>query len=308
MKWVKQGLIFKPSDAPELGFTHVQSPVAIDLKGKIRIYFGSRIRDGSSRVYYMDVDPDNPKKILKIHDKPLFDAGCCGTFDQDGVLQVSISRHGQDLFMYYVGFSRMVTVPHTCMIGLAISRDGGDTFSRFSEGPIFPISTVDPYLLGSGDVIFHEGKWHMIYTSGTNWFFEDGKFEYTYALKYASSRDGINWHPTGLLAIPQETKSHAYTSPTIFQYRDSFHMYFSTRDAFNYREKGGGAYRLGYATSTDLVRWARDDSKAGIGTSPEGWDSEMICYSNVIESNGRLLMFYNGNDFGKSGIGYAELG
>jgi predicted GH43/DUF377 family glycosyl hydrolase len=305
MNWIKKGLIVAPSHLPDFGFTHFQGPVALDLEEKIRVYFGSRIKDGTSRIFYVDVDSHDPRKIFYVHSKPLFDVGLPGTFDQDGVLQVSIKVRGDEIFMYYVGFSKMITVPHTCMIGMAISKDNGNTFTKFSEGPIFPISTKDPYLLGSADVIFHDDKWHMIYTSGTKWFKKENKFEYAYVLKYASSLDGINWNPTGIIAIPQESEFHAYTSPTIFKFNNQFHMYFSTRNAYNYREKGEHAYRLGYATSDDLVHWNRTDEKAGITPSDEGWDSKMICYSNIIELNGRYIMFYNGNDFGKSGLGYA---
>jgi hypothetical protein len=49
----------------------------------------------------------------------------------------------------------------------------------------------------------------------------------------------------------------------------------------------------------------RTDEKAGIDVSTEGWDSEMICYQSIIECNGKLFMFYNGNGFGRTGIGYA---
>ncbi len=35
-------------------------------------------------------------------------------------------------------------------------------------------------------------------------------------------------------------------------------------------------------------------------------DSEMQCYPHVINLNERLVMFYNGNGFGRTGIGYAE--
>ena len=66
-------------------------------------------------------------------------------------------------------------------------------------------------------------------------------------------------------------------------------------------------YRAGYASSTDGVKWIRDDSKLGIGPSPEGWDSEMLCYPAVIEVNGRQFMFYSGNGMGATGVGYAEL-
>ena len=33
----------------------------------------------------------------------------------------------------------------------------------------------------------------------------------------------------------------------------------------------------------------------------------MICYPNIVEANNKVYMFYNGNGFGKSGFGVAEL-
>jgi hypothetical protein len=32
----------------------------------------------------------------------------------------------------------------------------------------------------------------------------------------------------------------------------------------------------------------------------------MVCYPFIIEDGNKLVMFYNGNDFGKTGIGYAK--
>jgi len=307
MKWNKKGLIFKPSDAPKFGFNHTQCPSALVLHEKIRIFFGSRLKDGSGGIFYMDVDSKNPKKILYIHDKPIFTKGLSGTFDQDGVLQVCLNKNGQDLYMYYGGFSKMISSPHTCMMGLAISRDNGETFIRLSEGPILPISKVDPYLIGSADVVFHENMWHMIYTSGTKWFNFNNQFELSYTLKYASSSDGINWSPSGFIVIPQETEFYADCKPSIIKIGDTFHMYFSSRKIFDYHDNGANSYRLGYATSKDLINWIRNDSVGGIDISSEGWDSAMICYSNIIEYNDRVIIFYNGNGFGKSGFGYAEL-
>ena len=55
------------------------------------------------------------------------------------------------------------------------------------------------------------------------------------------------------------------------------------------------------------MNWQRNDSEIGIAKSNSGFDSEMICYAAPIEVNGKVLMFYNGNDFGLAGFAYAEL-
>jgi len=81
-------------------------------------------------------------------------------------------------------------------------------------------------------------------------------------------------------------------------------MWFCYRDTIDFRD-GRGSYRIGYASSADGTFWDRHDEIAGIEASPTGWDSTMLCYPSVIEWNGTLLMFYNGNGFGQSDIGAA---
>ena len=66
-------------------------------------------------------------------------------------------------------------------------------------------------------------------------------------------------------------------------------------------------YFAGYAESEDGLTWSRMDEKIGIQKSKTGWDSEMLCYPSVIEVNRKAYMFYNGNNFGYDGFGYAIL-
>jgi hypothetical protein len=82
-------------------------------------------------------------------------------------------------------------------------------------------------------------------------------------------------------------------------------MWFCSRDSHDYRD-GAGAYRIGYARSNDGLLWERDDSYGGLDVAPQGWDATMTAYPYVMRCDERLLMFYNGNGFGRSGIGYAE--
>jgi hypothetical protein len=56
-----------------------------------------------------------------------------------------------------------------------------------------------------------------------------------------------------------------------------------------------------------LRTWERDDARAGIDVSADGWDSQMICYPAVVDLGERVLLFYNGNGFGANGFGYATL-
>ena len=83
-------------------------------------------------------------------------------------------------------------------------------------------------------------------------------------------------------------------------------MFFCYRYSLGYRGRERG-YRIGYARSEDLLTWTRDDDRAGIDISAEGWDSEMVSYPHVFELDGRTFMFYLGNQVGRHGFGLAEM-
>ena len=60
---------------------------------------------------------------------------------------------------------------------------------------------------------------------------------------------------------------------------------------------------IGYAESNNSENFKR--KPIDFTTSESGWDSEMLCYASVIKYENTYYMFYNGNNFGKTGIGYA---
>ncbi|MBZ5674970.1 MAG: hypothetical protein LAP61_12065 [Acidobacteriia bacterium] len=62
---------------------------------------------------------------------------------------------------------------------------------------------------------------------------------------------------------------------------------------------------MGYAESKDGIAWQRLDELAGLTVSPEGWDSEMVEYPCVFPHQEKLYMLYNGNGYGKTGVGLA---
>ncbi|MDO8752438.1 MAG: hypothetical protein Q7J80_00975, partial [Anaerolineales bacterium] len=95
--------------------------------------------------------------------------------------------------------------------------------------------------------------------------------------------------------------------PTVFYRNGTYHMYFCYRQAYGFRNQSNNAYRIGYAYSTDMINWERDDSRAGIDVSEDGWDSQMQCYPHIFQVDGKVYMLYNGNEFGRFGFGLAVL-
>ena len=84
-------------------------------------------------------------------------------------------------------------------------------------------------------------------------------------------------------------------------------MFFCYREATGFREMKDRGYKIGYAFSENLKNWIRDDENAGIYTSDDDWDSEMLCYPHVFNCDDKIYMLYNGNEFGRLGFGLAIL-
>ena len=137
----------------------------------------------------------------------------------------------------------------------------------------------------------------MWYLSGIGWEEINGTKRIPYHIRYAESKDGINWERKGTVCIDFKHKNETRIGrATVLQENNIYKMWYAyALDKF----------RIGYAESTDGILWNRKDDEVGIDVSKFGWDSEMIEYPFVFEHNSTKYMFYNGNNYGKTGFGYA---
>jgi hypothetical protein len=308
MKWIKKGLIFKPEDNYEWMVSHASIPVADPINDEVlRIYFGTRDREGRSFPTYLEVLADDPREIRYVHDQPILSLGKLGTFDDNGIMPSWIVNHGSKKYLYYIGWNPQVTVAYRLSIGLAISDDGGKSFSKYSEGPICDRDVDEPYFNTAPCVVVDETRWKMWYVSCTGWEMINKRPEPRYHIKYAFSDDGIHWQRTNQVCIDYDSFTAAIGRPCVFVTNGMYRMLYSYRSIENYRTDPGQSYRLGYAESSDGIHWLRRDNEVGIDKSVTGWDSEMLEYSHVFMSKRGTYLFYNGNGFGQSGFGYAVL-
>ena len=306
MNWQKKGLIFSPGMMDGWMKTHAQVPTPLVCDGFIRVYFSSRPERRLSLITFVDLDINDPARILYINPDPILEVGKPGTFDEHGIMPSSVIRDGANVYLYYSGWSRAASVPYTNSTGLAVSEDGGKSFRKLSQGPILSRGLHNPYSATSPCVLKDGDTWHMWYCSGTGWVEMDGKYEHIYDIKYAHSIDGVRWVTFGNAVIKQKTEFEAITRPYVVKAEDGFHMWFCYRGSHNFRD-GANAYRIGYAYSEDLQQWHRNDDEARINVSDTGWDSKMVAYPAIVKIDNRKIMFYNGNGFGTDGFGYAVL-
>ena len=300
MGWKKLGLIFQPDSRKWWMQSHASLPTPLQIEGSIyRVYFASRDADNRSHVGFFDIDLNNPKKILRVSREPVLRPGPLGCFDDHGVYAASAVRHGGNVYLYTIGWNPGCRTPlFYASIGLAISVDGGETFQKYGRAPIMARSEYDPCLVTSPVVLKEDSLWRMWYVSGYYWD-ESSKIPQSYYhVKYAESEDGVHWRREGVVCLDHEYPGEKNISRTwVIPADDGYCAWYS----YN---KGDG-YKIGYAESQNGLVWKRKDDEATIHPSKSGWDSDAQAYPVTIEHQGDLFMLYNGNNFGRDGVGLA---
>ena len=296
-----------PDGKLEWAQSHAQVPIAERISDElVRIYYATRDTLGRSNISFIEVDSNNPSIVIYKHMEPILQLGKLGTFDESGVMPTSVITMGNQKYLYYIGWSLKKTVPYQNAIGLAISSDGGKSFRKYAEGPIIGINNIDPYFTGTLNVLNDGNIIRGYYLSCVGWEIHDGKPEPLYVLKYAESEDGINWVRSGKIIVDfKDENEGGLVSASVIKDSNKYKMWFARRNRSDYRFNILNSYRIAYAESFDGVNWIRKDEESGISVSKDGWDSEMVAYPNVMNINGMLTMFYNGNGFGKTGFGYS---
>lgn len=279
--------------------THASVPIAEHIENDMfNVYFSSRDSQNRSFTGRITIDINHPQRIMDIAKNPVISPGALGAFDDSGAMATWLTSFNGKRYLYYVGWNLGVTVPFRNSIGVAIAPKNMETsFLKPFFGPILDRSMAEPHFCGSCCVIPGEDCWRMWYLSCTGWSLTNGKPEHRYHLKYAESKDGVNWLRYGAVAIDYiDQHEYAISRPSVVRDSDVWRMWFSSR---------GDSYRIRYAESDDGKNWRRHDSRVGIDTSVKGWDSEMIEYPFVFDHKGQRYMLYNGNGYGKSGFGLA---
>jgi hypothetical protein len=313
-KWRKLGKVFSPQQVDGKSWLQefAQAPATLIFDDFVRVYFSCRPRPDSNGQYvsysaFVDVDRSDLFRILAVSEKPILSLGKLGEFDEFGTYPVSIARCADEVRAYYGGWTRCESVPFNVAIGLAISHDGGRTFTKFGNGPVLSYSPDEPFVLSGPKIRWFNGTWYLWYIAGRKWKLVNGQPEPVYKIRMATSQDGIHWNKLNRDLLPSRIEAdEAQASPDVFEANGKYHMFFCYRYSSDYRGREKG-YRIGYATSTNLIDWVRDDRKAGIDVSEDGWDSEMISYPHLFDLGGAIYLAYLGNQVGRYGFGLAVL-
>jgi hypothetical protein len=300
--WEKKGLVFEPGIA---GFTHGSHPCAIHWKDDVFVVaFTCRDAKQRSHIFLSYATVSDGQVQLTGNPRMTLTPGEPGCFDCDGAISVCIVTHQGRYFLYYVGWQNLPDGLWICDTGRALLDVTNLSLRKEFPGPVLGRDKTNPLFAAATAFHITDGVWHTWYNSGIKWVKEGGKWRHYYGIHHAQSDNGIDWKCDPGLCLPfADEYEYAFGRPSVYFHEGVYFMWFAHRAS-----KHISTYRIGFASSRDGLTWDRNDALAGIDVSPEGWDSEMICYPCVFEHKGQLYMLYNGNDYGKTGFGLAVLG
>lgn len=300
MEWLRKGIIFGANNNTGWMNNSALQPTPIVLGDIIRIFVGIRDSNGVGRVGFVDVDANCPSKILRVKDTPCLDIGEPGHFDDNGVVPCAITESDGKLYLFYAGYNIGYHVRMTIFSGLAISKDNGETFYRYSKVPVMERTENEALFRVIHTAIKEESGWRMYYGAGNK--FIQGKNKtlpvYEIEMLYVEDLDGLK--NEGNILIHNQGNEYRVARPYVVKDRGIYKMFFckGTEEI---------TYRLAYAESEDGLHWERKDEKLNLDLPESGWDSEMMAYPAFVRYGEKAYLFYNGNNYGYSGFGYAEL-
>lgn len=302
MQWEKKGLAYGPSGERSWASHSALQPTPLvkSTEAIIRVFAGMRDEQGVSRIGFVDVSAEDPARVLRVSKTPAVDVGMPGAFDENGVVPCAVVAHKDELRLFYAGYQIGQKVKFYVFGGLAVSRDGGETFKRASHVPVCDRTDAEPFFRVIHTMMLDGGRWRAWYGGGDSFDTLDGRQYPRYNIRHAYSPDGIHLEDDYQICVDMRGAEYRVGRPYVIKRGELYCMFYSAGTV----ERG---YRLAYAESSDGVDWTRKDDEVGIEVSSSGWDSRMQAYPAVVSYEDRTYMFYNGNDYGREGFGYALL-
>lgn len=300
------GKVFDASMGPAWMVSHAAYPTPMLMApDRIRVFMVARDADNRGSVGWVDVSADDPTCVCDVSEFAALGPGELGAFDDRGISIGSICAIDGRLHMYYLGWNKSADVPFRNAIGIAVDTTSeGRSFSRVFRGPVLDRNPHDPFTLSYPYVTPPAGRddeWQMVY--GTSQGGGTDEREMAHVLSVATSSDGYHWCPTGARPLALAPGEYGMSRPWPIQIGDRHLLLFSSRQ---------DRYRIGAAlcekNGMPTARWS-DDVFRDVHPLPaeDDFDSEEQTYPAVVVANGRRYLFYNGNRYGLTGFGVAEI-
>lgn len=297
------GVVFGPDllpPHPQLA-SHASNPTPLHLGGaEYRVFYASRDEQNRSSLSFFDLDVD-AREVTNIGQEPLFSFGGTGTFFSHGVTPGSIYEADGHLWLSFMGWQIPRQGEHWCgELGLLKLDKEKLKTSLHSGQPLLGRREWDTLSLSyPGVVRLDSGSYLMVFGSTVTW--DAGNDEMLHVLRAAGSPGGFNWHPIGHPHPHSLGTAQAFSGPNLLSRGEGIYDVY-----FSYRGAPPSKYRIGCSRfDSKNSSWQRLPDPVISGLDPHSIGVEMQAYPSVFRHDGRTLMLFNGDGYGRTGVGLA---
>ena len=297
--WRKLGLVLEASGGP-LSQSHAMLPTPHVMSDRVRVFYASCDANLRGRVFFADFDPSPPFKAIGRSRGPVLDVGPAGAFDCDGANPSQAIEVDGRLALLYIGWRRgQPDEPYTLFGAVAFSDDQGESFVR-ADAPLLPPRAGERLFRTAPFIERTPDGYRLLYIGGDAFIaVANGRRLPIYSLmELRSSRiwawDGAS---TALMSPDVDAGEVGFGRPVVFTGAGGVR-----RLMLSVRTREG--YRL-VETTADFGPAGRPALETVIPAPLAAWEQEMTCFGAPCAVNGHQLLFYNGDGYGRSGMGLA---
>ena len=297
IEFQRLGRIFDPQDFSinDSVLSHAANPVVVKMdEFSHRIFFNSRDLNQRSSVYSVDINLDSQRLIpdtLRIQ----FLLEFSESYFKDGI---SLGSYFELDGVHWISFMGWINPPSEHWYG-TIGRfrlNSNFDLEYIEENPWFDLDSDDPISLSYSAVYVTQNVMHIWYGSTLTW--DGGNGEMVHILKEKISKDFLKFQNSNRFVEWKMGESQAFSRPSVVEVQDYFLLAYSVRGNTT-------KYRIGFGIIEDRSHVVRQI--AIYPTSTSTWESEMVEYPCLVSHKDSIFMFYNGDGYGKSGIGLAQV-
>jgi hypothetical protein len=276
---------------------YASNPAAMAIRdSQVRIYFNSRDRQNRSNIYSIDLygeklEPDYSSISLQ------HSHGTKDSYFSHGLSVGQIFSMNNEKSLSVMGWKNYVDKHWEGRIGY-IPFDAQGNLTQLLPKPWMDLDNQDSISLSYPAIYEDINSTVIWYGSTLTW--DAGNGEMLHILKEARlSSDGRVIK--GDKKLPYVLGSaQAFSRPAVVQIDKDFLL------AYSYRGNTT-KYRIGFMLLGNFNSASHLGGISAFLTSKNEWESEMVEYPSFFSFQDQLFMLYNGNAFGKTGIGIVRI-
>lgn len=297
--------------------THAcMTPVVIPRGDEYWLYFAGGDADNRRRVCLAKAPKDRPTEFT--HVGPILDLGGRDDFDARWMVCPRPFQVADKWYMIYTGLpeSGWSEGLSNSIKGLGMAEsDDGLNWRKLGMNPTltgdqFPQYPGNSSIGGGGPPVYVDDAGqphHRLYCSlPVGRPSDDLRIDQEKLAMVGHAADGRTWGDYRIIMRRREELTRedcASNYPVVWRDGDLFRcLYCSIGTRW-------GAYSISEAVSADGYHWDRgaggDDNLSIAPTEDDSWEGQMTCYPTLVREGRQMRVYYNGNGYGKTGIGTA---